>query len=80
VEEFEQPPGFFIRDNELDLYCECARQLEEVRLVYDMVPAEACHRAKRGAPPDAEPVRLFEQPFPHEAVVMALAFVRIESQ
>jgi hypothetical protein len=44
------------------------------------VTAEAGHGAKGGAAADAEAIGLLEQPLPHQAPVMPLSLVNVESQ
>src|SRR2546421_601803 len=69
-----------VAHDELHLHGEGAGELEEVTLVQHMVAAEAGHGAKGRAATDAEPIGLLEQPFPHQAPLMPLSLVNVESQ
>jgi hypothetical protein len=80
MDERQQPLGFFVGDDELDLHREHACQFEKSRLMQHVVSSESCHGLKRRAAPDPEPVRLLEQPFPHEVMVMAMILVHVKSQ
>ena len=76
----QQPFRLFVGDDEFDLHCKRAGQFEEVRFVQHVMPSESRHGLERRAAADAELVRLLQQPFPYELMVMAMALVHIKSQ
>jgi hypothetical protein len=80
LDEGQQLLGFLIGDDELDFNRQRARKLEEVLFVQGVMAAESSHGTEGRATADAEFVGLFEQPFPREAMAVALAFLHVESQ
>jgi hypothetical protein len=80
LNQSQQAFRFFVGDDELDLYRECAGQFKEELLVKHVMAPETRHSAESRAAADAELVSLLEQPFPYEPVVMAMTLVHVESQ
>src|ERR1700676_4787818 len=80
VNQRQKPFCFFVGDDELDFHRKRAGEFKKVRLVQVVMPSESCHGLKRRATADAELIRLLQQPFPYELMVMAMTLVHIKSQ
>jgi hypothetical protein len=78
VQQVEELLRLLGRDNELYLDRESPCELEEARLVQDVMSAEASHRLEGGAAADAELVAVLEQPFPREAAVVPMTLMHVE--
>jgi hypothetical protein len=71
---------FLGRDDELYFDRESPGELEEPRLVEDVVSTEARHGFERRAATDAELIALLEQPLPREVAAMSMTLVHIKAK
>src|SRR6185437_2678657 len=78
MDQGEKLLRFLVGDDKFDLHGERTRKLEELRFTQLVMPPESGHGAKRRAAVDAELIRLYEQPFPCELVMMPLPFMDIQ--
>jgi hypothetical protein len=78
VQQLEELLRLLGRYNELYLDRESPCELEEARLVQDVMAAEASHCLESRAAANAELVALLEQPFPREVTVVPMTLMHVE--
>jgi hypothetical protein len=80
VKQVEELLCLLGRYDELYLDRETSSEIEEGRLVQDMMSAEARHGFEGGAAANTEFVALLEQPLPRETPVMPVTLVHVKSE
>jgi hypothetical protein len=80
VDQIEELLRFGLGHDELNLNGEASGELKEMRLVEHMMASKSRHRFECRSTANTQLVRLLEQPFPKQLVVMSVAFVHIKTQ
>src|SRR5690349_5961621 len=80
MDRSQQSVGFLIADREIDLDRHVAGEFEKMLLVQHAVAAEPRDRAKGRPSMDAGLLRMLEQPFVEQDVMMLATFVNVEAQ